>query len=766
MPSFPPGAARSIRPILTRVQPIAALAGFVAAVIAAIGVITAVALWQLRAEVTKSAERDLSNLNRTLVEMAARSLQAIDLVMTVTVGYLPRTPGDAADQETGAALRTRVAGLPQLKSIFITDAEGRVLTDSGLFPAIGLVVADRTYFRIQRDAPDTGLFVDRPLLDRVTGDWSIFLSRRISGSDGAFRGIIAATMDPSYLDEFGRALDQSLKATVALLHGDGLSAAILPEDQPAIRQRLDAASAERRSRDSLILHRPDRNSGAPRILAVGRLPDAPYYVVNSVDEAMVLAPWRSQALIVLFASLGGAVALALFATLLARQLQWRNLQITTSQENAKALAAEKSILETVATSQPLPAILDAICRAVEIQVDGGLCSILLLGADRRSLHHGAAPSLPASYTQAIDGVVIGPRVGSCGTAAHLALPVVVADIAADPLWQDYREVARAAGLAACSSTPIFSPRGDVSGTFAIYFRQPRTLSDADLAWVQRAVHLAEIAIERSRVEEMMLAAKEAAVRADQTKSVFLMNMSHEFRTPLNAIIGFSEGLEEGYFGDLPERQRAYVRDIRQAGMHLLHLISDLLDLSKVDAEKLELYEEPLDVTAIVDSCVRAVATTEAAAQIAITAETDPLPLLLHADETRLKQILMNLLSNAAKFTPAGGRVAVRTMTHAGGSLEIDVVDTGIGMTTDEIALALQPFRQINPTLARRHGGAGLGLPLTKRLIELHDGTLELRSRPGAGTSARVIFPPSRSRPLAGRPAAPPSVETRQIGAAE
>ena len=248
---------------------------------------------------------------------------------------------------------------------------------------------------------------------------------------------------------------------------------------------------------------------------------------------------------------------------------------------------------------------------------------------------------------------------------------------------------------------------------------------------------------RKRVEAHLRQAKEEAELASRTKTEFLANISHELRTPLNAIIGFSEILSGQIFGDLgDERYVHYAADIRDSGQHLLNLINDVLDVSKIEFGKLELNEEPVDLGAVVESCMRLMRGRAEAAGLELIAEVPKELPFLQADARRLKQILLNLMSNAVKFTPSGGRVGVRATLGADG-ISIVVADTGIGIAPHDLEKAMRPFGQIDSRLARKYEGTGLGLPLTKSMIELHGGKLTLDSEAGKGTTATIWLPRAR-----------------------
>jgi signal transduction histidine kinase len=263
-------------------------------------------------------------------------------------------------------------------------------------------------------------------------------------------------------------------------------------------------------------------------------------------------------------------------------------------------------------------------------------------------------------------------------------------------------------------------------------------------------HIAKLEATKWQLEqtaEKLSVVAKAATAADEAKSQFLASMSHELRTPLNAILGFSEILKEQSFGP-PEaaRVRSYSSSIFESGRHLLALIDDILDISKLDAGQLQLNEERIDLGQAVASCMRLMQPCAQKANVRLeTTMPEDVP-GLYADDRRVRQILLNLFSNAVKFTAEGGRVDVGVLSYCGG-LAIAVSDTGIGMTKDEIPIALSRFGQVDSRLSRKHTGTGLGLPLSKHLVELHGGTLNIETEAGRGTTVTVHFPPERVLPV-------------------
>jgi len=244
-------------------------------------------------------------------------------------------------------------------------------------------------------------------------------------------------------------------------------------------------------------------------------------------------------------------------------------------------------------------------------------------------------------------------------------------------------------------------------------------------------------------ERMLSMAKEEAESASRFKSQFLANMSHELRTPLNAILGFSEMIRDETIGPVAPRYRGYASDIVLAGRHLLRVINDVLDLSKVESGRMELREESVDLIAMIVACCRMLQARADDASIALRVRMGAdLPNVL-ADPMRLQQVLLNLLANAVKFTPAGGSVTVDATASVDAGVRISIADTGIGMNAEDIPTALKPFRQLEMQQSRRYEGTGLGLPIAKMLIELHGGTLGIESEIGRGTIVTIHLPPAR-----------------------
>ena len=250
---------------------------------------------------------------------------------------------------------------------------------------------------------------------------------------------------------------------------------------------------------------------------------------------------------------------------------------------------------------------------------------------------------------------------------------------------------------------------------------------------------AVIAIENVRLfKEIQDKSRELEI-ANRHKSEFLAGMSHELRTPLNAIIGFSEVLQEKMFGEVNEKQAEYLEDIHSSGAHLLSLINDILDLSKIEAGRMDLELSSFDIAAAAGNALTLIRERATRNGVKLELQADPQVQQWTADERKFKQIMLNLLSNAVKFTPTGGTIAVR-LRRVDGSVEIAVSDTGVGITPEDQALVFEEFRQVGGDSLKKSEGTGLGLALTKKFVELHGGSIGLHSEMGKGSTFTFTLP--------------------------
>jgi signal transduction histidine kinase len=293
-----------------------------------------------------------------------------------------------------------------------------------------------------------------------------------------------------------------------------------------------------------------------------------------------------------------------------------------------------------------------------------------------------------------------------------------------------------------SSSAVWAPMvWEERGVGAIFVARqpPNPFTDKEISLLTTFADQAVIAIQNARLFHEIEDKSRQLEMANKHKSEFLANMSHELRTPLNAIIGFSEVLSEQMFGEVNDKQLEYLRDIHSSGHHLLGLINDILDLSKIEAGRMELDLAVFHVPLLLDNSATLVRERASRHGLALAVDVEEGLAEWVGDERKIKQVVINLLSNAVKFTPAGGSVTLRARRVAAG-LEIAVVDTGVGIAADQQALVFEEFRQASGDYLRKAEGTGLGLSLAKRFVELHGGAIRVESEPGQGSTFAFTLP--------------------------
>ena len=416
------------------------------------------------------------------------------------------------------------------------------------------------------------------------------------------------------------------------------------------------------------------------------------------------------------------------------------LMDVTERRLAEALRdGESRILEMIAREAPQEEILENLVRVVEAQFAGLLCSVLLLDEDGLHARHGAAPSLPDSYAKAIDGLCIGPNAGSCGTAMYRREPVVVTDILVDPLWEPYRSVAEPYGFRACWSTPILAHSGKVLGSFAMYYREPRSPSSAETHALKMATHLAGIAIERKLAREERERLRQAQADLAHINRVNMMgeltaSLAHEIKQPISAAVTNAKtclrwlGRDDPDTAEAREAASRIVNDVTRAA----DIIGRISSLFKKDPPQREL----VDVNELIREMIDMLRSEANRYSISIGTElTEHLPKIM-ADRVQLQQVFLNLMLNGidAMKEMSGGRELTIKSEADDGALMISVRDTGVGLPPE------QPDKIFRAFFTTKDNGTGMGLPISRSIIESHGGRLWFIGNSGRGATFQFTLP--------------------------
>jgi len=419
-----------------------------------------------------------------------------------------------------------------------------------------------------------------------------------------------------------------------------------------------------------------------------------------------------------------------------QELQARTRELARSVEQLQALSAVGQAVSS--TLDPETVLATIVSRAD-----------LLAGADGGAIYeyNEATGALELRATQRLAKTLVTVArqspiplgEGAVGRAAATRQPVEIADIEAPGAYESRLQDAMVeSGIRAVLAVPLLR-EGRILGGLVVVRRTPGRFAPEVVDLLRTLGAQSAIAIQNARLFRELEAKSRELEAASRHKSEFLANMSHELRTPLNAIIGFSEVLGERMFGELNPKQAEYVQDILSSGRHLLSLINDILDLSKIEAGRMELELARFDLPAAVGSAVILVRERATRHGLTLDVAVDPRLGLFVGDERKIRQVLLNLLSNAVKFTPEGGRIVVRAVP-ADGAAEVSVSDTGIGIAPEDQETIFEEFRQVGTDYARKREGTGLGLALARRFVQLHGGRIWVESRPGEGSTFTFTLP--------------------------
>src|SRR6266851_1697902 len=553
--------------------------------------------WQWRLTTLAAAETHERGLSVALSELMARSIDSVDILLHSVAETIDT--GDLADPALARRLhevmRERILGVPSLRALIVFDAEGKIVAFSRWHPPPAIHVEDRDYFIALRAEQTDALYIGVPTLNRINGEWTINVGRRLSHPDGSFAGVALATLEPLYYEQVYATINLDRGGTIAMFRTDGVLLARHPHAEEMMGRSVgdtEFRGALGRSTTPVVARVTGRIDGKRRIVSGRYLGAYPIYVTVSQHEDVVLAPW------------------------------W---------------------------------------RATIFLVSGMAIVLLALGF--------------------------------------------------------------------------------------------------------LAFRMLQQAARRETAERETLAAKLRAEAASAAKTSFLANMSHELRTPLNAILGFSEMIRDRLPRAVETRRYAdYANDIHTSGMHLLDLVNDVLDMSKIESGHYQLHLATIDIANTIAGCLAIIRDRASAKKVVLVNELAAGLPPIEADERAVKQVLLNLLSNAVKFSPPGSAITIAARLTAIGELELRVADHGIGIDETALANIFEPFGRGDHMRAQPEEGIGLGLAISRQLMTLHGGALHLDSMVGAGTTATARFPASsiRCRTMApGEEASPQGSINRQ-----
>jgi signal transduction histidine kinase len=420
-----------------------------------------------------------------------------------------------------------------------------------------------------------------------------------------------------------------------------------------------------------------------------------------------------------------------------KELQTRTQELARSVGELKALG---EVGQAVSSTLDLQTVLSTIVRHA-VQLSGTDCGIIYeYDEPTQEFHLRASYQMEEELVNAYRATPLRLGQGATGRAAETKTPTQIANLRQEQEFatRGMRPILSRLGYQSLLAVPLLLEQ-KIMGALTIYRRETGTFAPAVVNLLQTFATQSVLAIQNARLFREIEDKSRQIEAANRHKSEFLANMSHELRTPLNAIIGFSEVLQERLFGELNEKQAEYTSDILTSGQHLLSLINEILDLSKVEAGRMELELASFDLPLAIDNARTFV--RERAVKHGITLDVDVDERLGEyvGDERKIKQILLNLLSNAVKFTPEGGRISI-TANKVDNGAEISVSDTGIGIPPAEQPTIFEEFRQVGGDYAHKKEGTGLGLTLAKKFVELHGGRIWVESEIGKGSSFTFTLP--------------------------
>jgi PAS domain S-box-containing protein len=729
---------------------------------------------QVREVAISGAEEEMARGARLLAEEMADELRAtISLLEALAVQPDVR---DGREPACGEILRGQAAVGHRFANFLVIDHDGRALC--GALPTMQASYTDREYF--QRAIKSREPLVARPIIGRPSGRAVVPVAIPVLDTAGVPDRVIVAGLDLTRLLTNSGVARAVRGAAVTIWDREGTILFRNRDNDQWFGKKLSPAELAIGARSGQGAFVADGPDGVERVYAVDGIADFPGTAISlsiGLSRADLTAP-ANRVFLQSLAALALVVASVLAGGFFLAERMLRRPVAALDRAQQRLASGDLSV------RVPVPADGGELGRLMSgfndtVAALGGMDSKLReLNADLEKRVAERTAALDATLRDIEDLYDNAP----CGYHSLDADAYILRMNATELRWLGYRadEV-----VGRMKMTDILAPHSLelFARTFPEFIRTGH-VEDLELDLVARdgsliAVSLSATAVtgedgrfvmsrsvaveigERRRAAEMIAQKNEALARASEMKSQFLATMSHELRTPLNAIIGFAEVLKDGLTGELTPEQKGFVADIHGSGRHLLSLINDILDLSKVEAGAMKLDSEAIELGPLLQGTLSMVRESAMKRRIALDLSVDPGLPEFAADPRKVKQIVFNLLSNAVKFTPENGRVTISARRVARGEVglsaagsrafelpasdtpefaEISVADTGIGIARENLDRLFEPFVQIDSSLARQHHGTGLGLALVRRLAELHGGTVGIASTPGHGTAVSVWLP--------------------------
>ncbi|HXO00939.1 MAG TPA: ATP-binding protein [Stellaceae bacterium] len=672
------------------------------------------------ASIHRAYQQTLDDATATLESIARssevgtnRSIFAIDATLLgverLLETFLPQAPLD--DYAVKKLLNQFDDQTLVVRDLLILDNSGHLRNKAGWTADADQDYSNRPFFTVHQSGGLQSLYIGRPRRSASTGSWSVMMSRPLIRHDETV-GVIAAEVPITVFTDIYNSIVANSGVSVSLLLDDGTLVASEPHHDELIGHEFPdapivlAASGNRRFG---VLGNSPADDASPRLVSFAQVAARPMILVASRSRSDILGQWRSD-------SVGSVVTFILFAVT-AGCLTWLMVRAVERQQKAAAgLRAGEERLRR--QSNLLQSTLENMGEGLSVFDSGGR----LLAWNAKFLELLDLPMEPTTETNLRDILALQSLRGDFG-------PVDPSTEVPDRFARFFRDL------------PLVRERLTGAGR-ALQLRR-RAMPDGAVVTLYSDI------TERRAAETKMAQAWAQADLANRAKTDFLANMSHELRTPLNAIIGFSEILSRQHLGRLENpRYLEYAHDIHSSGQHLLSIINDVLDMSKIEAGKLDIHDEEISVRSLLGGALRMVRERAREQRVEIACEVVDPDHVIVGDERALKQCLLNLLSNAIKFSEPGRTITITASIDAVGRSLLTIADQGIGMSDAELERALQPFGQANTSTTRAYGGTGLGLPITQGLVEAHGGTMSITSSPGQGTRVSVILPAERTRSIA------------------